>query len=77
MILSAPVLVREMLPLPVLTALKLETVFALVSVVPPTDEVVSSAPLITPAPVCCTSPAVPVREMLPLALFMLPAPIVM
>ena len=41
---------RVMGPLVVLVALKLVTVLALPSVVPPTELVVSRAPLMTPAP---------------------------
>ena len=40
---GAAVFVSEILPAPVLVALKLETVFALPSVVPPTEEVMREA----------------------------------
>src|SRR5947209_227559 len=52
---GAAVLVRLMLPLVVLVPLKLPTVLALVSVVPPTDEVVSRPEVLK----------VPVPEMVP------------
>jgi hypothetical protein len=59
-------------PLVAFVALKLVTVFALFSVVPVAELVVSNAPLINPAPASLTSPAVPVRLTLP-AVLTLPA----
>ena len=48
-------------PLPVLVALKLVTVLAVPSPVPAAELVVSSAPLIVPAPASLIAPAVAVR----------------
>ena len=66
------VLVRAMLPLVLLLALKLVTVLLLANDVPVAELVVSNAPFRMPAPASLTAPAVPVRLMLPLVL-MLPA----
>ena len=68
---GAAVFVNEIPPV-AFVALKLVTVLALDKVVPVAETVVSSAPLIKPAPASSIAPSVAVRETLPLVL-MLPA----
>ena len=74
-ILNACPFVKLMSPLVALVPLKLLTLFAFASVVPPTELVVNNAPLIVPTPVSCTNPAVPVNDTLPV-LIKLPAAMV-
>ena len=70
MISRVPLLVKSTFPLVALVALKLATVLAAFSVVPPTELVVKRAPLKKPVPVSATVPAA-VKERLP-ELVMLP-----
>ena len=63
--------VSDILPLAALIALKLVTIFVFVNAVPPTEFVVSNAPVKVPTPSSDTVPP-PVNEILPLVL-MLPA----
>src|SRR6266404_2135936 len=68
---GAAVLVREIFPLVVLVALNEVTVFALPSVVPPTELVVSNAAVKTlPAPASDTVPAEPVKETFPVVVIL-------
>ena len=64
------------LPLVVLVAVKLVTVFALPKVVPVAELVVKSAPLMNPVAPSVTAPAVAVNETLPEVLLILPPLIV-
>ncbi len=75
MVNGAAVFTNDTAPPLVFVPLNVVTVFALPSVVPPTEQLLTLPPLIVPAPASFTTPFVPVRLTLPVVLI-LPALIV-
>lgn len=67
-VLGSDVLTNVTLPVPLFVALKPVIVLVLLNTVPPTDDVVKVAPLMTPAPASLIAPAVPVKLILPVVL---------